>query len=118
MIIIHNKTTHLYQVPVAQWIARWTSNPKVVGSTPTRDAYFFSFFFYFSENMILTNTNYRIIELTVLHKFIILVDGSMKTYSSCILLPRLIKIPCSLLRGLKRTSSFSRRTRRIVLLLI
>ncbi|GFU95087.1 hypothetical protein TNCV_4138711 [Trichonephila clavipes] len=24
-------------VPVAQWIARWTSNPKVVGSNPTRD---------------------------------------------------------------------------------
>jgi hypothetical protein len=34
-------------VPVAQWIARWTSNPKVVGSIPTRDAFqtlFFSFF--------------------------------------------------------------------------
>ena len=25
-------------VPVAQWIARWTSNPKVLGSTPSRDA--------------------------------------------------------------------------------
>ena len=25
-------------VPVAQRIARWTSNPKVVGSIPTRDA--------------------------------------------------------------------------------
>ena len=24
-------------VPLAQRIARWTSNPKVVGSTPTRD---------------------------------------------------------------------------------
>ena len=24
-------------VPVAQWIARWTSNPKAVGSYPTRD---------------------------------------------------------------------------------
>ena len=24
-------------VPVAQWIARWTSNPKAVGSNPTRD---------------------------------------------------------------------------------
>ena len=23
------------QAPVAQWIARWTSNPKVVGSSPT-----------------------------------------------------------------------------------
>ena len=25
-------------VPVAQWIARWTSNPEVVGSNPTGDA--------------------------------------------------------------------------------
>nr|KAF7401996.1 hypothetical protein H0235_015332 [Vespula pensylvanica] len=29
-------TSH-HQVPVAQRIARWTSNPKVVGSIPTRD---------------------------------------------------------------------------------
>ena len=28
-------------VPVAQWIARWTSNPKVPGSNPGRDAYTF-----------------------------------------------------------------------------
>ena len=25
-------------VPLAQWIARWTSNPKVLGSTFSRDA--------------------------------------------------------------------------------
>ena len=25
----------LYRALVAQWIARWTSNPKVVGSSPT-----------------------------------------------------------------------------------
>ena len=24
-------------VPIAQWIARWTSNPEVVGSNPTGD---------------------------------------------------------------------------------
>ena len=24
-------------VPLAQWIARWTSNPKVLGSTPRWD---------------------------------------------------------------------------------
>ena len=29
-------------VLVAQWIARWTSNPKAVGSNPTRDEYIFS----------------------------------------------------------------------------
>ena len=28
------------QAPVAQWIARWTSNPKVVGSSPTWGKYF------------------------------------------------------------------------------
>ena len=28
-------------VPVAQWIARRTSNPKVLGSTPSRDANIF-----------------------------------------------------------------------------
>ena len=28
------------QVPVAQWLAHWTSNSKVVGSSPTRDAFF------------------------------------------------------------------------------
>jgi hypothetical protein len=27
----------LMVVPVAQWIARWTSNPKVPGSSPGRD---------------------------------------------------------------------------------
>ena len=37
-------------VPVAQWIARWTSNPKVPGSNPGRDANVFgslSFFISF-----------------------------------------------------------------------
>ncbi|KAG8287165.1 hypothetical protein J6590_044789 [Homalodisca vitripennis] len=32
--------TSLSAVPLAQRIARWTSNPKVVGSIPTRDALF------------------------------------------------------------------------------
>ena len=27
-------------VPIAQWIARWTSNPEVVGSNPTGDDIF------------------------------------------------------------------------------
>ena len=31
-------------VPLAQWIARWTSNPKVLGSTPRWDDDIFSFF--------------------------------------------------------------------------
>ena len=31
-------------VPLAQWIARWTSNPKVLGSTPRWDDSFFAFF--------------------------------------------------------------------------
>ena len=31
-------------VPLAQWIARWTSNPKVLGSTPRWDDGIFSFF--------------------------------------------------------------------------
>ena len=30
-------------VPLAQWIARWTSNPKVLGSTPRWDDGFFLF---------------------------------------------------------------------------
>ena len=34
-------------VPVAQWIARWTSNPEVAGSNPAGDADFFFFFFFF-----------------------------------------------------------------------
>ena len=29
----------VFVVPLAQRIARWTSNPKVVGSTPTRDEF-------------------------------------------------------------------------------
>ena len=29
------------KVPVAQWIARWTSNPKVPGSNPGGDAFLF-----------------------------------------------------------------------------
>ena len=32
------KSPVVRRVPVAQRIARWTSNPKVVGSIPTRDA--------------------------------------------------------------------------------
>ena len=32
-------------VSVAQWIARRTSNPEVVGSSPTRDAIFFPQYF-------------------------------------------------------------------------
>ena len=34
-------------VPLAQWIARWTSNPKVLGSTPRWDDGFFAFFLLF-----------------------------------------------------------------------
>ena len=30
-------STKFETVPVAQWIARWTSNPKVPGSNPGRD---------------------------------------------------------------------------------
>ena len=33
------------QVPVAQWLACWTSNSKVVGSSPTRDAFLLFFQF-------------------------------------------------------------------------
>ena len=36
--------TSFSQVPVAQWLACWTSNSKVVGSSPTRDAFFKNFF--------------------------------------------------------------------------
>ena len=35
------------KVPVAQWIARWTSNPKVPGSNPGRDAKYFLTIFNF-----------------------------------------------------------------------
>ena len=37
----------LHRVPVAQRIARWTSNPKVVGSIPTRDGPTFFTVIYF-----------------------------------------------------------------------
>ena len=38
------RVTHIVQpVPVAQWIARWTSNPKVAGSNPAGDKLFFIF---------------------------------------------------------------------------
>ena len=30
------------EVPLAQWIARWTSNPKVLGSTPRWDDTFYT----------------------------------------------------------------------------
>ena len=29
-----------FQALLAQWIARWTSNPKVVGSSPTQGIFF------------------------------------------------------------------------------
>ena len=34
--------TTISMVPIAQWIARWTSNPEVVGSNPTGDDVFAS----------------------------------------------------------------------------
>ena len=41
-------TNMVCSVPLAQWIARWTSNPKVLGSTPRWDDRFLHFvqFFY------------------------------------------------------------------------
>ena len=36
-------TLYVDSVPVAQWIARWTSNPKVAGSNPAGDKLFFIF---------------------------------------------------------------------------
>ncbi|KRY10054.1 hypothetical protein T12_6356 [Trichinella patagoniensis] len=37
--ILYNKSS-ISAVPVAQWIARWASNSKAVGSIPTRDGFF------------------------------------------------------------------------------
>ena len=39
-------------VPLAQWIARWTSNPKVLGSTPRWDDRFLHFVQFFSLGII------------------------------------------------------------------
>ena len=39
--MIHSGGPWCYPVPVAQWIARRTSNPKVVGSSPTGDGILF-----------------------------------------------------------------------------
>ena len=39
--MIHSGGPWCYPVPVAQWIARRTSNPKVVGSSPTGDEILF-----------------------------------------------------------------------------
>ena len=39
--MLGNKCVQL--VPVAQWIARWTSNPKVAGSNPAGDKDLFKF---------------------------------------------------------------------------
>ncbi|KRX54127.1 hypothetical protein T09_9727 [Trichinella sp. T9] len=42
--ILYNKycfyKSSISAVPVAQWIARWASNSKAVGSIPTRDGFF------------------------------------------------------------------------------
>ena len=38
--IVTNGWQKYEAVPVAQWIARWTSNPKVPGSNPGGDARF------------------------------------------------------------------------------
>ena len=47
--IIHGSTFSTLilnkHVRVAQWIARWTSNPEVVGSNPTVDDFFLPFLF-------------------------------------------------------------------------
>ena len=45
------------QVPVAQWIARRTSNPEVVGSNPTGDA-IFSISPYLSK--VITQINFKV----------------------------------------------------------
>ena len=40
MIVILHKLLASIKVPLAQRIARWTSNPKVAGSIPARDDVF------------------------------------------------------------------------------
>ena len=50
-------------VPVAQWIARWTSNPKVPGSNPGRDAF-----------LLLLSTLFRILEALKTRSLIFKVD--------------------------------------------
>ena len=42
-VLYTNSIPGTSQVPVAQWIARWPSNPKVLGSTPRWDDNFFHF---------------------------------------------------------------------------
>ena len=37
LAVLMDNGIHLAYVPLAQWIARWTSNPKVLGSTPRWD---------------------------------------------------------------------------------
>ncbi len=37
LAVLMNNGIHLAYVPLAQWIARWTSKPKVLGSTPRWD---------------------------------------------------------------------------------
>ncbi|KRX72629.1 hypothetical protein T06_10162 [Trichinella sp. T6] len=36
----YRMSSSISAVPVAQWIARWASNSKAVGSIPTRDGFF------------------------------------------------------------------------------
>lgn len=38
------------KAPLAKWITRWSSEPKIVGSTPTRSVHFFFFLFSFSNS--------------------------------------------------------------------
>ncbi|KRZ75224.1 hypothetical protein T10_6445 [Trichinella papuae] len=42
----------IFDVPVAQWIARRASNSKAVGSIPTRDGFFESIFKHLYKNEI------------------------------------------------------------------
>ena len=56
-------------VPVAQWIARRTSNPEVVGSSPTRDGKYFVKY-QATKHLVIIITKYTFVLIFFVLKFL------------------------------------------------
>lgn len=72
-VICLNSSQMEYHVTVAQWIARWTSNPEAVGSSPTSDISFsyYSIEWYISHQGIIVHEGEGQTQPTVGHSFAI-----------------------------------------------
>ena len=70
-LYLSQRNWYALQALLAQWIARWTSNPKVVGSSPTQGNFWFQILFLATRNLLtLFTIEYRKIKIEAFIEFI------------------------------------------------